>query len=127
SVDGVVLPPETLHHLLRILQESATNTLKHAEADTFYVSAHRTGDALTLAFCDNGKGLPSAAPLGLDNGATGQGGQGLSGMRTRAAQIGAQLHLSHRQTGPGICVRLELPLRASEPSDDATVADTSAG
>jgi len=110
SVEGLVLPPETLHHLLRILQESATNTLKHAEADTFYVSARRTNDLLELAFCDNGKGLPAPLPPGVEHETERPGGQGLSGMRTRAEQIGASLLLAQRGDGPGVCVRLSLPL-----------------
>jgi signal transduction histidine kinase len=117
SVEGVVLPPETLHHLLRILQESATNTLKHAEADTFYVSAHRTDDLLELAFCDNGKGLPPPASQGSDPEGSQSGGQGLSGMQTRAKQIGARLQLTERQEGMGVCVRVSLPLDARASSD----------
>jgi signal transduction histidine kinase len=127
SVEGVVLPPETLHHLLRILQESATNTLKHAEADTFWVSAHLTNDVLTLAFCDNGKGLPATPTSESHTRSAGQIGQGLSGMHTRAAQIGAQLHLTSRQAGPGTCVRVELPLSANGLSGDSVLVDTSAG
>lgn len=108
SVDDLVLPPETLHQLLRILQECATNTLKHGHADRFRVSAHAEHGQLTLGFFDNGRGFGPQAP--------GSTGQGLTGMDTRAQQIGATLS---RRNGPapwGACVKLELAIEASAPS-----------
>ena len=103
-----MLPPETLHQLLRILQECATNTLKHGHADRFRVSAHAEHGQLTLGFFDNGRGFGPQAP--------GSSGQGLTGMDTRAQQIGATLS---RRNGPapwGACVKLELAIEASAPS-----------
>lgn len=108
SVEHLVLPPETLHQLLRILQECATNTLKHGHADRFRVSAEAEHGQLILGFCDNGQGFESQAADTT--------GQGLTGMDTRARQIGAVLS---RRNGPapwGACVRLELAIDVSAPS-----------
>ena len=112
SADDVVLPPETLHQLLRILQECATNTLKHARADRFRVQA-QVGDAgLVLCMRDNGQGF------GLQ--AKASDGHGLKGMESRAGQIGARLH---RENGPapwGASVWIELPMAATpSPNVDA--------
>jgi len=106
SVDDVVLPPETLHQLLRILQECATNTLKHACADRFQVLAQADSAGLTLCLRDNGQGF---GPSPEDNPSP---GFGLRGMDARAQQIGARLR---RENGPapwGASVCLQLPLSA---------------
>ena len=103
SVDDVVLPPETLHQLLRILQECATNTLKHARADRFQVLAQAEEGQLILCLRDNGQGFGVQAQASE--------GYGLRGMDARARQIGAELC---RDNGPGpwgasVCLRLPLP------------------
>ena len=109
SMDGVVLPPEVMHHLLRILQESATNTLKHAHANTFSVSARCEGERLICDFYDNGVGWRSTKSESCDQ-KTVSGGQGLLGMQKRAQQMGAILTFMNASGGRGACVRLVLPL-----------------
>lgn len=109
SVDEVVLPPESLHQILRILQECATNTLKHAGADRFNVRVQRRGETIQLSFCDNGHGFPT--PVRTDG-----EGHGLRSMSDRASQIGARLHLGNGPAPWGACVELELPLSGPDPS-----------
>ena len=102
------LPPETLHQLLRILQECATNTLKHAQANRFRVWVGVQSDTLFLSFCDNGQGFePMHQP---------HRGQGLMGMETRVGQIGARWSRSNGPAPWGACVRVELPLNTAEGS-----------
>ena len=108
SADDVQLPPETLHQLLRILQECATNTLKHAQANRFRVWAGVQSDTLLLSFCDNGQGFESTHQP--------HGGQGLMGMETRVGQIGARWSRSNGPAPWGACVRVELPLNTSQGS-----------
>jgi signal transduction histidine kinase len=119
SIDDLVLPPEVLHHLLRILQESATNTLKHAKADTFSVSARCEGDSLVCDFCDNGVGWRSPKHELSDQEAA-SGGQGLLGMQKRAQQMGAALSFMGAPGGRGACVRLAL--QCASPSREASSA-----
>jgi signal transduction histidine kinase len=98
-----------MHHLLRILQESATNTLKHAHANTFSVSARCEGERLICDFSDNGVGWHSTKAESCDQKAV-SGGQGLLGMQKRAQQMGAILTFMNASGGRGACVRLVLPL-----------------
>ncbi|MCZ2817137.1 sensor histidine kinase [Modestobacter sp. VKM Ac-2984] len=87
----------------RIVQESLTNVLKHAgPAGRAWVRLHWRPDALELAVLDDGRGA-SAAIVESD----GQG-QGLLGMRERAALHGGTLAAGPR-TGGGFGVHAALP------------------
>ncbi|MCZ2813238.1 sensor histidine kinase [Modestobacter sp. VKM Ac-2979] len=87
----------------RIVQESLTNVLKHAgPAGRAWVRLHWRPDALELAVLDDGRGA-SAAIVESD----GQG-QGLLGMRERAALHGGRLTAGPR-TGGGFGVHASLP------------------
>jgi signal transduction histidine kinase len=83
----------------RIVQESLTNIVRHAEAGTATVElTYRSGD-LTLQIDDDGRGPP---------GRTG-GGSGISGMRDRATALGGELEAGPQPAG-GFRVRARLPL-----------------
>jgi signal transduction histidine kinase len=88
----------------RIIQEALTNTIKHGgPAATAAVSVRYGDDDLTVEVTDDGAG-PAAG-----NGWAHHGGQGLPGMRARAAMLGGQL-----SAGPavpaGFRVAATLPL-----------------
>jgi signal transduction histidine kinase len=70
----------------RIVQEALTNTLKHAGTTRASVALGYHGGFLELAICDDGRGC-AADPVP---------GQGLVGMRQRAALLGGEL-----AAGPG--------------------------
>jgi len=78
----------------RIVQESLTNTRRHAGAGTAVVTLRFGDDALDLTVDDDGAG---PAPGAVD-------GTGLTGMRERARSVGGTL-----EAGPG-------PERGSDPS-----------
>lgn len=101
SVEAVSLAPDTLHQLLRIVQESATNTLKHSRARRFRVEAATDGEGLCLRLRDDGQGFATAQPPGT--------GQGLAGMQARAQQMGARLSLDNGPPPWGACVTVVLP------------------
>lgn len=111
SADPVILSPEHLHHVMRILQESATNTLKHAKASVLSIEASADPNRVVLKFSDNGRGMGPADP----DARTGSSGQGLIGMRTRAAQMGGVLNVDSGPDCVGTCVTLVLPLTAQGP------------
>jgi signal transduction histidine kinase len=110
SADTVVLTPEHLHHVMRILQETATNTLKHAEASMLRIEAKSEANHLVLQFTDNGCGIGNDKRTER----AAASGQGLIGMRSRAAQMGGQLTVEPGPQGLGTFVRLELPLPTHE-------------
>jgi signal transduction histidine kinase len=89
----------------RVIQESLTNTRKHAGCDTAMVRLGYAPGALSLAVEDEGKQVTwsSRHP---------PGGHGIVGMRERVAALGGQLSAGPRPEG-GYRVFAELPLRAA--------------
>jgi signal transduction histidine kinase len=87
----------------RIVQETLTNTLKHAGASQADVHVRYADDALELEIVDDGRRTESV------NGAT--AGHGLIGMRERVALFGGEL-TAEPVYGHGYAVRARLPLEA---------------
>ncbi|WP_394688401.1 sensor histidine kinase [Hoeflea sp.] len=85
-------PSQNLN-LLRIVQESITNIIKHAEASIITVAS----DKSSIAISDNGKGFDPEPEGGRK-----RHGHGLAGMRRRAASIGAEFDLSSDSNGTTI-------------------------
>jgi signal transduction histidine kinase len=85
----------------RIVQESLTNTLRHARAAHAAVRVRYVPDRLELEVVDDGVGASST-----------DGGRGLVGMRERVALFGGELHAGSRPGG-GFAVRVSLPVEAT--------------
>jgi len=102
------LPEAVEMVLFRVLQESLTNVLRHSRATKVSVRV-LPGENVTLSIQDNGKGIPTER---LDQfRVTGGGmGVGLSGMRERARELGAQLNIYSDEAGT--TVRVSIPLAA---------------
>jgi signal transduction histidine kinase len=89
----------------RVIQESLTNTRKHAGCDTAVVRLGYTPGALRLAVEDEGKAITQGSRHT-------PGGHGIVGMRERVAALGGRLSAGPRPEG-GYRVFAELPLRAA--------------
>ncbi len=85
----------------RIVQESLTNTVKHASADSISVRLEWLDSALNLEIRDDGRGP-------VDNG--GPGGRGLAGMRERVSAAGGELTCGPGPDGVGFRVAASLPV-----------------
>ncbi|CAN5654321.1 sensor histidine kinase [soil metagenome] len=103
SLDGIKLANDVALQVMRILQEAATNIVKHSQARGMALDAAVREGQLHIEVTDDGVGLPEAA--------TRPGARGLKNMHYRAAQIGAQLQVT-RQAAPltGSRVWLVVPL-----------------
>lgn len=88
--------------ILRVLQESLTNVLKHARARRVQVEVSLARDParFVLAVADDGGGFDPAAPA--------PAGRGLSGMRRRAERIGAALAIASDSRGTRISLAYPL-------------------
>jgi signal transduction histidine kinase len=94
--------PEVALHVFRIIQESVTNTLRHAGAESVEVKVTRFDDEsgqLFVSIRDDGRGLPSPMT---------SGGRGIKNMKSRAEELGAALRIEG--SGSGTQVDLTIPL-----------------
>ena len=108
------LPVETEREVARIAQEAIQNVKKHAGASELSVQLEYGPEAVTLEVRDDGRGGATERTA-----ATSPGHFGLTGMRERAAEIGATLEVSSTP-GEGTTIRLSVPAR-SEAREQAEV------
>lgn len=96
------VPQELARSVLRLVQESLTNTAKHAAAvSSVEVSLSSVDGVLFLTVSDDG--VASGVPVG------GSGGYGLVGMRERTELLGGRFSAGRREP-TGWTVRAELPI-----------------
>lgn len=96
------VPQELARSVLRLVQESLTNTQKHATSvSSVDVALSSSEGVLRLAVDDDG--IASGVPVG------GSGGYGLVGMRERVELLGGTFSAGRREPA-GWTVRAELPL-----------------
>lgn len=95
------LPPEVETTLYRIIQESLTNVVKHAEARSVSIFIVRRDATATVVIEDDGQGFA--------DGNVRDGGLGLLGMRERVALLNGRLTIESSETG-GTTVAAEVPL-----------------
>ncbi|GAA3455283.1 sensor histidine kinase [Dactylosporangium matsuzakiense] len=119
GVFGEAVPlPESLSLAgYRIVQEAATNTLKHADATKLDIRVRYHADELELDVADNGRGT----------GRRTTGGLGLIGMRERVAAHDGTLETGPRTGSPGFRVRARLPLQRPAPASTPINANANAG
>lgn len=92
------LKPMQVHHLLAIVQESLSNTLRHARARHVKLTIRRENSIVAMVIEDNGRGFAiSEVPAGY----------GLRSIRDRARLLGGQLDIT---SSPGKGTRLMLAL-----------------
>ncbi|GGF02148.1 sensor histidine kinase [Mycetocola zhadangensis] len=87
--------------LYRIVQESLTNVLRHANASKAAVVLEDVSDSIRLRVTDNGTGMQSTAHAQVN-------GSGLLGMAERATLLGGTFELGDSPTG-GFAVTVVVP------------------
>jgi two-component system sensor histidine kinase UhpB len=95
------LGPDVELVMYRVVQESLTNAVRHADADTVTVSLWADPETVTVSITDDGKGMPAHVPGNT---------AGIAGMRERALLVDGRLSIESRP-GKGTEVRLTVPLR----------------
>lgn len=97
--ESLQLSPHSALHLLRVVQEALTNTLKHAKATEVHVALAVKQEQLVVQVRDNGVSrseLPTAR------------GHGLRNMQSRIAQLGGALELGSDSGGMQVTARIPL-------------------
>jgi signal transduction histidine kinase len=97
------LPPNIETAIFRIVQESLTNVIMHAQASRVDMVISRKDDTVAAIIEDNGVGFfPSLAMNGEH--------LGLFGMRERVEMLGGTLAIES-EPGQGTIVKAEVPCR----------------
>lgn len=112
---AVILSARQNANLTRVIRESVTNVLKHADADTIQVEWKIVDKMLHLFVRDNGVGMMGD---GLDS-----GGRGMAIMRARTEELGGGVEWHFSQTtekGGGCEVRVRMPLEKINPAEWGT-------
>jgi signal transduction histidine kinase len=105
DIDGLPAPVDVAAY--RIVQESLTNVVRHADgADTVHISLSRTAGELRIDVRDNGRTPVNATSA---NATSSTGGNGLRGMAERAQALGGSASAGPSDTG-GFAVLVRLPL-----------------
>lgn len=86
------LDPRNALHILRILQESFANILKHTQAREIRVSTERDDCGVTVTISDNGQGFSLDAALQ-------KGGKGLHNQQRRAQSVGGTVRWQSDASG----------------------------
>jgi signal transduction histidine kinase len=89
--------------LFRIVQESLSNIVKHAQAHSVDLTVELHDDKLTIMVEDDGIG-PPPAPLET------LGPHGLSSMQYRVNSFGGELSLGPGNENRGTCLRIKFPM-----------------
>lgn len=98
-IDGIALQPQQALHILRILQESFSNVIKHAQASQIHCRIREVDDTVSIIIEDNGAHFN---PDKLSS------GQGLKNIQWRAEQLSAQVRIERNIAG-GCMVTLIIP------------------
>lgn len=103
--------PKVTLNVLRVLQESLSNTIKHSGATVIDIAVKVTGSHVRLTITDNGNGHHGPVCQSLEQlSAYGtSGNRGVTGLALRAADIGAKYTI--QISGSGTQVALCIPLQ----------------
>jgi signal transduction histidine kinase len=101
------LNPTTSLQILRILQETLTNTLKHAHATTIRVETSVNASHVTIRLIDNGVGFDVAATQKTPS------GRGLQNLERRAAAVDGRIEITSRPGETVVAVHLRQDRRAT--------------
>ncbi|HSB03219.1 MAG TPA: GAF domain-containing protein [Anaerolineales bacterium] len=99
--DGERLLPEVETALYRIVQEAASNVIRHAHANRMDIILERVGGRISVIVEDDGRGFDVER---LDKG----GHLGLMGMQERAEMLGGRLEIES-EPGKGTTIIVEVP------------------
>ncbi|MEU8664690.1 sensor histidine kinase, partial [Actinoplanes philippinensis] len=89
----------------RIVQESLTNVIRHADASRCGITVRAAAGTVHIEVCDDGRGRSPSRRRG--------GGQGLIGMRERVSMYGGRLSTGARPEG-GFRVAADIPYTPAE-------------
>ncbi|MBD2847168.1 sensor histidine kinase [Paenibacillus sp. IB182496] len=103
--ESIRLLPQAEDHLFRIVQESLSNTLRHARADQMEIAMFRYGNQIRLTLRDNG--------VGFDPESKKQTSYGLLTMQERVTELGGAMQLLSAPK-QGTTIEIAIPALADQ-------------
>ena len=100
--EGLDLNKEKSTNLFRIVQESLTNVIRHADATKVEINLHEEDGKLLLEIVDNGKGISQAA-------ITNPKSFGLIGIKERVHSLGGEVNIAGTPT-EGTRLTVKMPI-----------------
>jgi len=101
--------PKINLNILRILQETLCNSIKHSDASEVFVKLKTDNSNLLLCITDHGY-TPLTGRGNWRKSLYGESGQqGVSGLVSRAAALGGTCSINTRRSGTQVCVSIPLP------------------
>jgi len=113
------LPAEMETALYRIIQESLTNTAKHARATQVIITLAEEDGAIHARICDNGRGFDAQAVLRTP---WQDRGLGLAGMTERASLLNGTVEV---HSTPSSGTRIDVTIPVTRPSQAESVVTAS--
>ncbi len=101
----------------RILQEGASNAVRHGRPAAIGLAARQTSDGLLrVVVSDDGSGIAAEGTRGF----------GLAGMKERVASLNGRLHIADREGGKGVMLIVEIPLPKNKKENQQPLATSAA-
>lgn len=100
--DKILLSSIVRLNIIRVIEETTSNIIKHAKASKLEITFVQSGQDFTITIKDNGIGFNLAQENVSPN------GYGLRNIRKRCDEIGAQLDIESSDAGTQITVNLRL-------------------
>jgi signal transduction histidine kinase/ActR/RegA family two-component response regulator len=99
--------------LFRVVQESLTNVIRHADATNVWIRSVVHSSDLDIFVEDNGKGINPQKVSFAQHGHG--GGVGIAGMHQRLRQIGGRLRVTSTNRGTVVCATAPITASTEEP------------
>jgi signal transduction histidine kinase len=115
------LPPSVEMNLLRIGQEAATNSVRHAQAQSVTIELQYHPERIRLSVSDDGRGFSQHEAA-----VAGSGHFGLLDMRERAQSLGCDLQIDS-EPGSGTRIEVEVPANPKDLPHAESKAHTYSG
>lgn len=104
DIQHIVLPPEQILEVYRIVQEAVSNTIRHAQARQMYLTVSRQENSVELLFEDDGKGFDLHTQTGKDF----TSGLGLKTIRERTHKLQGECRIESAP-GKGTILHITFP------------------
>ena len=111
--DSVKLPEQVQTAVYRIVQEAATNAIRHGKAKSLHIKLGCDPRRLRVDIVDDGLGFDVASALKTDQASS---PFGLLSIYERAGLLGGEVVIDS-QSGQGTRVRVQIPLEPAEPKN----------